>query len=192
MMNTRPKRTFGIVALMILSPIALFLASCKTPSDAEVKSAIEVNGLETKWVMKEYRQWPNPILKIVPVVSFNVKNNSANPLQYVNFNALFKEKFAAENRGDCFLAAIGREPIQPGSLSPTIMMRSNFGVSASTLQAIKTSPGWGKSWIVRLFVQWKGSRPVLLGEWPVSLTIDFKEPEPVHMGGEKKEPEPKK
>jgi hypothetical protein len=72
------------------------------------------------------------------------------------------------------------------------MMKSNFGVYASTLQAIKASPGWGRPWTVKLFVQWKGSHPVLLGEWPVSLTIDFKEPEPVHMGVEKKKPEPKK
>jgi hypothetical protein len=191
-MKNRQKWPLGIVVFMVLSPLMLFMTGCKTPSDEEIKSAIEVMNIETKWVMKEYRQWPNPILKIVPVVSFNVKNNSPNPLQYVNFNALFKEKFATENQGDCFLIAIGREPIQPGSLSPTIMMRSNFGVSASTLQAIKTSPGWGKPSIVRLFVQWKGSHPVLLGEWPVSLTIDFKEPEPVHMGGEKKAPEPKK
>jgi len=170
----------------------LFMTGCKTPSEAEIKSTIEVMNVETKWVMKAYRQWPNPILTIVPLVSFNVKNNSPKPLQFVNFNALFKEKAATENRGDCFLVAIGREPVQPGTMSPTIMMKSNYGVSASTLQAIKTSPDWGKPYIVKLFVQWKGSKQVLLGEWPVSLTIDFKEPEPVHMGGDKKEPEPKK
>jgi hypothetical protein len=191
-MKNRYKWPTGIAVFMVLSPLMLFITGCKAPSDEEIKSAIEVMNIETKWVMKEYRQWPNPILKIVPLVSFNVKNNSPNPLQYVNFNAIFKEKYAVENRGDCFLVAIGREPVQPGSLSPTIMMRSNWGVYASTLQGIKTSPDWGKPYIVKLFVQWKGSRHVLLGEWPVSLTIDFKEPEPVHMGGEKKEPKPKK
>ncbi len=191
-MNTRPKRTFGIVALMILSPIALFLASCKTPSDTEVKSAIEVNVLETKWVMKEYRQWPNPKLVLVPAVTYQIKNNSQEPLRFVNINAIFKERDAVENRGDSFYAAIRKDPVPPGGLSPALSQKSNFGAYASTLQAIKTSPGWAKPWIVRLFVQWKGSHPVLLGEWPVSRTIDFKEPEPVHMGKEKKEPEPKK
>jgi hypothetical protein len=191
-MKTRQRLPYGIAAFMILSPLMLFMAGCRAPSDAEIKSTIEVLNVETKWVMKEYRQWPNPILKIVPSVTFNVKNNSQEPLKYVNFNAIFKYKFDPETRGDCFLAAIGREPIQPSSLSSAIFMRSNYGVQASNLQAIKTSPEWGKPWAVKLFVQWKGSHPVQLGEWPVSLTIDFKEPEPVHMGVEKKEPEPKK
>lgn len=191
-MNNRQKWPLGIAVFMVLSPLMLFMTGCKTPTEEEIKSAIEVMNIETKWVMKEYRQWPNPILRIVPAVSFNVKNNSPKPLQFVNFNAIFKEKSATENRGDCFLVAIGREPVQPGSLSPTIMMKSNYGVSASTLQAIKTSPDWGKPYIVKLFVIWKGSRQTLIGEWPMSLTIDFKEPEPVHMGVEKKVPEPKK
>jgi hypothetical protein len=191
MMNTRPKRTFGIVALMILSPIALFLASCKTPSDAEVKSAIEVNVLETKWVMKEYRQWPNPKLVLVPAVTYQIKNNSQEPLRFININAIFKERDAVENLGDSFYAAIRKDPVPPGGLSPALSQKSNFGVEGKNLESFKLTIGW-KTYYVKLFAQWKGSRPVLLGEWPVSRTIDFKEPEPVHMGKEKKEPEPKK
>jgi hypothetical protein len=191
MMNTRPKRTFGIVALMILSPIALFLASCKTPSDAEVKSAIEVNVLETKWVMKEYRQWPNPKLVLVPAVTYQIKNNSQEPLRFININAIFKERDAVENLGDSFYAAIRKDPVPPGGLSPALSQKSNFGVGGKNLESFKLTIGW-KTYYVKLFAQWKGSRPVLLGEWPVSRTIDFKEPEPVHMGKEKKEPEPKK
>jgi hypothetical protein len=191
MMNTRPKRTFGIVALMILSPITFFLASCKTPSDAEVKSAIEVNVLETKWVMKEYRQWPNPKLVLVPTVTYQLKNNSQEPLRFVNINAIFKERDAVDNLGDSFYAAIRKDPVPPGGLSPALSQKCNFGVEGKTLESFKLTIGW-KTYYVKLFAQWKGSRPVLLGEWPVSRTIDFKEPEPVHMGKEKKEPEPKK
>jgi hypothetical protein len=45
---------------------------------------------------------------------------------------------------------------------------------------------------VKLFVQMKGSRHVLLGEWIVSRKIDFKEDQPVQLKEIKKEPEKKK
>jgi len=190
-MNTRPKKPFGIVALMILSPIVLFLASCKTASDAEVKSVIEVNILETKWVVKEYRQWPNPKLVLVPAVTYQIKNNSQEPLRFININAIFKEKNAVGNLGDSFYNAIRKDPVPPGGSSPVLSQKSNYGVEGINLESFKLTVGW-KTYYVKLFAQWKGSRPVLLGEWPVSRTIDFKEPEPVHMGKEKKKPESKK
>ena len=190
-MNSWHKRSRVIIASMILSSAALFVTGCKAPSDAEVKSAIQITDVETKWVMREYRQWPNPKLVLVPAVIYKIKNTSSEPLTHVNINAIFKEKDAVENLGDSFYLAIRSVPVPPGGLSPALSQKSNFGAEGRNLDSFKLSIGW-KTYYVRLFAQWKGSRPVLLGEWPVSRTIDFKEPEPVHMGKEKKEPEPKK
>ncbi len=191
-MKNRLKWPMVSAGLTLLSPLMVWMTGCKAPSEAEIKSVFELINIETKWVMKEYRQWPNPVLRIVPVVSFNVKNNSQETLLHVNFNALFKERDAVENLGDCFLAdALRKDPVPPGGVSKPVVMKSNLGVYGSNLEAIKTNPMW-RIYHVKIFVQWKGSGHVLLGEWPVSKMIDFKEPEPVHMGKEKKEPEPEK
>lgn len=186
------RKTIGLIAcLAILSPLVVFLASCKVPTDEEIKKSLEVVDLDSKWVAKEYRQWPHPKLTLVPVITFRIKNLSSVPLKYVNFNALFKEQRAVENRGDCFLAAIRKKPVLPGELSDLITMKSNFGVEGVNLDNFKSNLGW-QTFTVKLFVQMKGSRHVLLGEWIVSRKIDFKEDQPVQLKEIKKEPEKKK
>jgi len=189
-MNHGRKIVSLAACLAILSPLVVFLTSCKVPTDEEIKKSMEVVGLDSKWVAKEYRQWPRPKLVLVPVITFRIKNLSPEPLKYVNFNAIFKEVGAKENRGDCFLAAIRKKPVLPGELSDLITMKSNFGVEGINLDSFKNNPGW-QTYSVRLFALSKGSRHVLLGEWIVSRKIDFKEDQPVHMGGEKKEPDKK-
>jgi len=185
-MSTKRKIMGLVLAFGVLAPAVLVLSSCKTPSDAEVKGSMEILDIDTKWVAKEYSQWPRPKLTLVPTVSFKIKNVSSEPLRFVNFNAIFKERDAVENLGDNFLAAIRQEAVPPGGLSPVITLKSNFGVEGRNLDDFKNNPQW-RTYFVKIYAQFKGSRLVLLGEWPVSRTIDFKADQPVHMGGEKKE-----
>lgn len=177
------KSTFLII-LGSAALIIFFSSSCiKSMSPDELKASLEVVNVDTKWVAKTYQPWP-PKLILVPVFSFQVKNISDKPLNYMNFNAIFKFKDENENFGDNFLAAIRKEPVMPGQLSKVITLKSNFGSEGRNLATFKDNPQW-KPVICRLFVQSKGSIHVLLGEYDISRTIDFKEPEPV--GLEKKE-----
>ncbi len=191
-MTTRRKLMGLVAALAVLTPLLMFLASCKTMTDEEVKNAMQIEILETKWVMKEYRQWPNPKLILVPSVVFRIKNLTADSMTYISFNGIFKERNAVENRGDNFLAAIGKNnPVAPGGWSDPIALKSNFGTEGTSVKTFQNNPQWKPVW-VKIYTRWKGSRLVLLGEWPVAMTIDFKEPEqPVIQGG-KKEGEVKK
>jgi hypothetical protein len=173
--------------------LAFFLqkVGCKTITTEELQSSIEVIDVETKWVMKEYHPWP-PVLKLVPAISFKVKNLTDKPLRYVNFNAVFRIKDTYENIGDNYLSAIRNDPVPPGELSEEILLKSNFGVEGKSLASFKNNPEW-KAFTVTLFAQSKGSQFVELGNWEVSRTIDFKEPEPVDPSiKEEKKPEIKK
>lgn len=168
-----------LLPILILSLLAscLFLPACKKMTTEELKNSMEIIDVETKWVSKEYRAWP-PKLVLVPVLSFRVKNISDKPLTYVNFNAIFKFKDDPKNLGDNFMAAIRKKPVMPGEVSQVITLKSNFGVEGKTLDSFKNNPYW-KPVIVRLYARSFGSEFILLGEWEVSKTIDFKEDEPV-------------
>lgn len=169
--------SFILLAGGVLS--VLLMSSCKSMSTDELKKTIEIIDVETKWVSKYYQPWP-PRLLLVPVLSFRVKNIGVEPLTYVNFNAIFKFKGDPENLGDNFLAAIRGKAIPAGDVSDVITLKSNFGVEGKSVESIRNNPQW-KPVGVRLFARSKGSQFVLIGEWDVSRTIDFKEPEPVKV-----------
>jgi hypothetical protein len=169
-------------ALLIIAGLAGLTASCKAPSMEKIQSSIEIVDIKTQWVAKEYRQWPEPKLVLVPQIKFKVKNLTDEPLKYVNFNAIFKRKLDKENLGDNFLAAIRKDPVAPGGVSEEITLTSNFGVEGRNLAHFKVFPQQ-LDYDVLLYAQFKGSRHALLGDWKVSGTIDFKEDEPVHQEG---------
>ncbi|NPV82998.1 MAG: hypothetical protein HPY46_05365 [Candidatus Aminicenantes bacterium] len=179
------KRTLVPALMLSLIISGLFFPACKKMSTEELKNSMEIIDVETKWVSKEYRAWP-PKLVLVPVISFRVKNISDKPLTYVNFNAIFKFKDEAKNLGDNFLAAIRKKPVMPGEVSQVITLKSNYGVEGKTLDSFKNNPYW-KPVVVKLFARSFGSEFVLLGEWEVSKTIDFKEDQAVTPVVEKKE-----
>lgn len=177
-------RTNKMVGLAIgLSLVSFLLTSCKGVSPEELKASLEIVEVSSKWVAKTYQPWP-PKLTLVPTISFRVKNVSVRPINYLNFNAIFKFRDDMENLGDNFFAAIRKEPIPPGETSQVITLKSNFGFEGTSLAKFKDNPQW-KTVICKLFVQSKGSIHVLLGEYEISKEIDFKEPEPV--GTEKKD-----
>jgi hypothetical protein len=177
----RRNTVLGLILSVVLA--SLLLPSCKGISPEELKASLEIVEVSSKWVAKTYQPWP-PKLILVPTITFRVKNNSDRPLNYLNFNAIFKSRDELENMGDNFLAAIRKQPIRPGETSPVITLKSNYGVEGKSLAQFKDNPQW-KPVICRLFVQSKSPIHVLLGEYEISREIDFKEPEPV--GTEKKD-----
>jgi len=163
--------------------VLLLLPACKSMDSKVLKDSIEVVDFQSQWVSKLYQPWP-PRLILVPEISFRIKNVGAEPLNYVNFNAVFNFKGDPENFGDAFLAAIRKKAVAPGELSPVITMKSNFGVEGKTVKGIAENPMW-KTAECRLYARSKGSQYVQLGVYDISREIGFKEPEaPVIKKGE--------
>lgn len=172
-------KKLAIFAIVLGAASLAVLPACRQTPPGELKNAIELLDLETKWVSKYYQPWP-PRLILVPQLSFRVKNVGSKPLNYVNFNAVFNFKGERENLGDAFLAAIRGKAVAPGETSHVIVLKSNLGVDGKDLENIRENPEW-KPTEVRLFAISRGSQPVLLGVFDVSREIDFKEPEPAEI-----------
>jgi len=178
------KRWMFLIIIIAAAALIVFIlykvGAVQTMTAEELKDAIEIVEVETKWVDKYYQPWP-PKLVLVPAISFRVKNITDKPLNYINFNANFRFKADYENLGDAFLAAIRKESIPPGELSEVITLKSNYGVEGKTVHSFENNPHWRIAF-VRLFASSRGSQFAQLGEWEVSKKIGFKEPESVHMG----------
>ncbi|HUT08492.1 MAG TPA: hypothetical protein VMY15_06580 [Candidatus Latescibacteria bacterium] len=165
----------SVVILGVLSLIVL--PGCKIMSNEELRSSIEVQDFESKWVSTFYQGWPMR-LKLAPQISFRVKNISAKPLNYVNFITTYVSKADQMNLGSGLLAAIRGKALAPGELSDKITMTCDVSVEGKNKKDFETNPGW-ESYEVKLFVQSKGSQHVLLGIFDISRNIDFKEDAPV-------------
>lgn len=163
--------------ILILALFSQITCIIKNMPAEELAAAIEITDVETKWVEKYYQPWP-PKLILVPAISFRVLNKSDDPINYVNFNAVFRFKDENENLGDAFMAAIRSVPVLPGEKSEAILLKCNYGVEGKSINDFKTNPGWQTA-AVKLFARSKGSPYVPVGEWDVSRKIDFKEPEEV-------------
>ncbi len=181
-----------IILAVIVAAVAHFTGLWKTMSHEELEGSFEILDIDTKWVKKVYQPWP-PKLKLVPAISFRVKNVSDRPLKYVYFHANFKIRDDISNLGHGFLEAIRGEPLLPGETSEPILLQSDFGFEGTNLEHFKTSAFFKSKVIdVQLFAKSQGSQYVPAGEWEVSQTIDFKEPEPYGMEEEKPKREEKK
>jgi len=183
-----------ILAIVLLGVIvalaAHFAGLWKTMSHEELEGTFEILEMETKWVKKVYQPWP-PKLTLVPAISFRIKNVSEKPLKYLYFNANFKVRGEISNLGDGFIQAIRGDPLMPGETSEPVLLKSNFGFSGKNLEHFKSSPFFKSKIVdVKLFAKSQGSQYIPVGEWEVSQTIDFQEPEPYGM--EEKKPEKKK
>lgn len=156
---------------------AIIQAGCqKAPSPEELKASMEIVDVETKWVKKYYQPWPSK-LTLVPAISFRIKNLSDKAIRYISFEAVFRFMDDTKTLGEGYLPGLPEGSIPPGETSDTILLKSRLGVEGKSVSHFRNSPHW-KTALVKLFVQSKGSRFALLGEWEVSRKIDFKEPEP--------------
>jgi len=174
-----------IILAVIVVAVAHFTGLWKTMSHEELEGSFEILDVETKWVQKVYQPWP-PKLKLVPAISFRIKNVSDQPLKYLYFNANFKLRNEISNLGDGFLQALRGEPLMPGETTETILIKSNFGFEGTNLEHFKTSAFFKSKVIdVKLFAKSQGSQYIPVGEWEVAQKIDFKEPEPYGMEEEK-------
>ncbi len=181
-----------IILGVIVFAVAHFTGLLKTMSHQELEGSFEILDVETKWVEKTYQPWP-PKLKLVPAISFKIKNVSDKPLKYLYFNANFKVRDEISNLGDGFLQALRGEPLMPGETSETILIKSNFGFEGTNLEHFKSSAFFKSKVVdVKLFAKSQGSQYIPVGEWEVAKKIDFKEPEPYEKEGEKPKKDDKK
>ena len=150
---------FGALVGIVL--LALFFKSIVLDimSKEEVAKSIEVVEYDTIWVVKESTPYD---VKIVPSITFKIKNTGKKPLQHVSFAG----RFEYEETGQLFKdgsAHACREPLLPGEVSDEIIVKGEFGYSGRSKASIKKNKEWKKV-RVKLFARTQGSGMVRVGD----------------------------
>ncbi len=103
----------------------LLVAGCGACAPrVDLAAAIEVETVTSGWTAVG----PS---KVVPVVSFKLKNRSARPLRTVQVNAVFHRAGDAAEWGTGFIPSIGQGGLEAGSESPALTIASPLGYTGT-------------------------------------------------------------
>jgi hypothetical protein len=159
-----------IIAIAILLAVLFYkFVILDTMGPKEVAESIQVVWHDTKWVEKE--STANEV-KVVPSITFKIKNTGKRPLEYVNLEGVFEIEENGKVLSDGAAQAFGDKPLPPGETSSDIFIKAFYGYSGRTKAGILENKEW-KQIRVKLFARTKGSPPVAIGEiYPIKREIE--------------------
>ena len=106
--------------------IGLFSAGCGP--DVDLTKALQVEVVSTGWFDAGIINGQN---KLVPMISFKLKNLSDQQLPALQVNARFSRGTEPEEWGNGFLPSVGSGGLAPGSTTAALTIKSQLGYTGS-------------------------------------------------------------
>src|SRR5437899_4850746 len=116
------------------APIRLYLllgllsASAACGPTVDLAKGLQVAVVSTGWFDAGIVNGQN---KLVPTVSFTLKNVSDQKLVTLQINALFRRAGENDEWGSAFLTAVGSDGLAPGASTPPLTAKSQLGYTDS-------------------------------------------------------------
>lgn len=117
------------VGLLVVGLVAL-AAGCGP--DVDVREVLELEGIKTGWYDLGVVDGKN---KLVPTIAFSLKNTHTTNIRTVQINAVFRRVGEEDEWGSAFVRGIGSEGLDPGGLTPQIVLRSQLGYTGEQARA---------------------------------------------------------
>lgn len=151
--------------LLLVFALAAALAACES---REVEKVLKVTDVDTGWYDVGVVNGEN---KLVPSVSFHLQNVSAEAIENVQINAVFRRINEEESWGDRLIRGVGSDGLAAGATGKTLVVRNERGYTGSEprLQMLKHSQFVDAK--VDLFAR-HGSRTwAKIGEFPIERKL---------------------
>jgi hypothetical protein len=120
-----------IRSLFTVAALSASVWSACSPG-ADVATAIQVLDVSTGWHDAGIVNGQN---KLVPSVTFKLKNISDEPVSTLQANVLFHRINSPEEWGNGFLRVAGSEGLAPGATSEALTVKSDLGYTGSETRA---------------------------------------------------------
>ncbi len=110
--------------------------------------------------------------KLVPDISFVLKNVSDHPIRSLQINLAFWRRGEDGEFDDAFVAnALGRDGLAPGAQTPPIRLRGKVGYTGEQPRAEMLQHRLFVDATAKVFVKSGASQWVLLGEFPIERRL---------------------
>ena len=151
--------------------LALFVCAGCGPT-VDVSKGLAVQQVSTGWFDAGIVNGQN---KLVPSISFTLKNVSNQTLPVLQINALFRRVTEKEEWGSGYLPVVGSEGLAPGKTTSTVIIRSQNGYTGAdqTREDMLRNSHFVDA-EVELFAKYGSTQWKRIGEYPVTRRLLIK------------------
>jgi hypothetical protein len=157
-------RRFWLLGLLLAGLAGA--ASCRAEPDA--RQALAVTDVVTGWLDKGIVEGQN---KLVPTISFKVRNRADRSLSYLQVNAVFRIVDESEELGSKVIWATEGSDLEPGQTLGPFNLSSDLGYSSPEARTQMLQHSLFKDAKVELFVKHGSRQWARLGEYRVARQL---------------------
>jgi hypothetical protein len=152
---------------VVLPLVSVCVAACGPTVD--LTQGLHVDILDTGWFDAGIVNGQN---KLVPSVTFKLKNISTHKLTTLQVNALFRRVTEKDEWGSGFVTAAGSSGLAPGATTPPITIRSQLGYTGSdqSRQEMLSNSHFVDA-KVEIFAKYGSAQWTRMGEYPITRKL---------------------
>jgi hypothetical protein len=154
----------GRLALFLVAALAV---SCRSPQ-IDLGQALEVTDVTTGWFDAGVVDNKN---KLVPSISFRLKNKDSTIPGSVQLNAVFRRIGEGEEWGSAFIRAVGSNGLAAGASTDPIVLRSTLGYTSTDPRAQMLSSRYFVDAQVQLFAKYGSAQWAKLGDYKIQRLL---------------------
>ena len=161
----RARRDYRALILAVVATVGF--AGCDKPID--LTKALQIEDVSSGWHDAGMVDGKN---KLVPAVTFKVKNVSDRPLSVLQMNVLFRRVTEETTEwGSGFVTVAGSSGLKPGATSDPLTVTSQLGYTGTEARAEMMKNSQFVDAKVQLFAKYAATQWVKIGEYPVTRTL---------------------
>jgi hypothetical protein len=161
----RARRELRLLLLLVVASIGL--AGCQKPID--LTKALQVEEVSSGWHDAGMVEGKN---KLVPTITFKIKNVSDQPLSVLQMNVLFRRVTEETTEwGSGFVTVAGSSGLKAGATSDPLTVTSQLGYTGTEARAEMMKNSQFIDAKVQLFAKYASTQWVKIGEYPVTRTL---------------------
>jgi hypothetical protein len=159
-------RVRAVTAFALLAGVPLLLAACG--GDVDIARALQVTDVVTGYYDAGIVDGKN---KLVPSISFRVKNTHADTVSSVQLNAVFRVVGDQEELGSSFVRGIDASGLAPGATTGAFVLRSTLGYTGEQPRNQMLQHSQFRDVQVEIFAKHGSEQWVKLGEHKVDRQL---------------------
>jgi hypothetical protein len=169
MKHVEPKGSWVLaLGVLVLSAIAAVAQTGCSPGEPPADKALQVTDVVTGWLDDGIKGGEN---KLVPLISYKVKNGGGGPVSYVSFNAVFKVIDDPEELGSALLKGIAGDGLAPGQTAGPFVARSQLGYTSPEPRTQMLQHSQFKDVQVELFSKHRSGGWIKIGQYKIQRQI---------------------